>query len=257
MCGIFISCSSSHHRDPSDEILTRLASRGPDSLGSVLRMIDSKVGAYQHSWYLKAISSVLSLRSTAISNQPIIDRSGQSESFLSWNGEAWKFDGNQLDTNDAEFIYHRLMIATSFHNAQMQRASGSSNRVSEAVVTAMSKTSGPYAFVFYDGHSRVLYYGRDILGRRSLLIRWPSPTSIEISSVGGDRAQGNWEEVNAGGIYVLDLAARATSDQIIEPSSESDKVPSPIFLPYQTQDDSNSLSSSLVRQERNSLFISH
>ena len=251
MCGIFISCSSYCYRDPPDEILARLARRGPDSLRNVSRTISSKVGTYQPSWYLKATSSVLSLRSIDVVHQPVVDQHGQSESFLSWNGEAWRFDGSPLEADDTKFIYHRLVAAASSHCFKLQRTSKSANCINQGIVTALSKIGGPYAFAFYDSNSRILYYGRDALGRRSLLIRWPSHSAIEISSIGGDRGNGDWREVDAGGIYVLDLALKVTSGQAINSSSRSDKSLLPMFIPYQTEHNPNFEPISLVRFERN------
>ncbi|KAL9098296.1 MAG: hypothetical protein Q9163_006022 [Psora crenata] len=70
----------------------------------------------------------------------------------------------------------------------------------------MSMVEGPYAFVFYDSLNQRVFYGRDVLGRRSLMSRRCSEDSIEITSVHAGPGGRDWAEVGAGGLYVLDLA---------------------------------------------------
>ncbi|KAG8219981.1 hypothetical protein J3R82DRAFT_988 [Butyriboletus roseoflavus] len=69
---------------------------------------------------------------------------------------------------------------------------------------------GPYAFVFYQGSSKKLYFARDPLGRRSLLIHKPTlvnPIFLLASvSAGGDDDANEFEELSTDGIFVLDLA---------------------------------------------------
>lgn len=64
---------------------------------------------------------------------------------------------------------------------------------------------GPYAFVFYDAPNKRVYYGRDCLGRRSLLRKDAVDGTIVLSSVCNNASGEAWAEVDADGIHVVDL----------------------------------------------------
>jgi asparagine synthetase B (glutamine-hydrolysing) len=63
---------------------------------------------------------------------------------------------------------------------------------------------GPWAMVYYCSFDRKLWYGRDSLGRRSLVRKSDSQTGgILLSSVGIDMSE--WEEVDVDGLWCIDL----------------------------------------------------
>lgn len=70
---------------------------------------------------------------------------------------------------------------------------------------------GPFAFVYWHEAGRKVFFGRDRLGRRSLMMKRDERTGeVVLSSVaeglnGGDTNANGWKEVEADGIYVLDL----------------------------------------------------
>jgi len=80
----------------------------------------------------------------------------------------------------------------------------------KGVARAIGSISGPFAFVFYDKPNGRVWFGRDCLGRRSLLRHQASVgrdghDGILVASVtDGDRQKG-WEEVEADGVYYIDL----------------------------------------------------
>ena len=232
MCGIFVSLGVSCPTYPSDDILARLKKRGPDSLQQISRVIEPEKGRGQSSRYLTAVSSVLSMRGKGLIAQPVTDRIGLSSSFLSWNGEAWKFDSERLGIQDTDFIYRRLCATIEVSLDRQRSESDSPAPVIQAVLNTLSKISGPYAFVFYDSVNRLIFYGRDALGRRSLLIRWLSSHAIEISSVSGEPVNDGWAEIDAGGIYVLDLASGTTSDDA-HSHSKGETLSPPLLIPWQ------------------------
>lgn len=63
---------------------------------------------------------------------------------------------------------------------------------------------GPWAFVFYQVSTKLLWFGRDYFGRRSLLLRKNSET-FELSSVGKrcENKVGGWSEIPAHGLYCI------------------------------------------------------
>jgi asparagine synthetase B (glutamine-hydrolysing) len=62
---------------------------------------------------------------------------------------------------------------------------------------------GPFAFVFFSKTRDRLYFGRDRLGRRSLLMS-QSESTLKLSSVADEPHEG-WTEVEADGFYTIDV----------------------------------------------------
>ncbi|KAG9314546.1 hypothetical protein JVU11DRAFT_5346 [Chiua virens] len=133
---------------------------------------------------------------------PIVQPHIEGGDVLCWNGE---IDPTE---NDGQKIFKRL------------RAAAKPLAISETI----GNIEGPYAFVFYhvgaiadrqfDTHllqerSKKLYFARDPLGRRSLLIH--KPTLINpiflLSSVSAGNDTYEFEELSTDGIFVLDLDA--------------------------------------------------
>jgi asparagine synthetase B (glutamine-hydrolysing) len=142
------------------------------------------------------VSTVLSLRGTSIVQQPLQD--SRTGSTLCWNGEAWSV-GNELVTgNDSQLILAKLLIASS------NDATEASIR---AVIALLATIRGPYAFVFYDALHKLVYYARDCLGRRSLLRKTTLDDTLVLSSVCDNSSGDSWMEVEADGVYIVDLNA--------------------------------------------------
>ena len=210
MCGIFFSCSLHRPILPDDELIKLLRNRGPDSLNTVQRTIRSdhpgtcpSRDPVREALHVVFVASVLSLRGTNIVTQPLLDEA--SDSVLCWNGEAWKLGDEPIHGNDAEVVFKSLLACTqSFRH-------GSETEPDELTVClrAMRKTldtvSGPYSFVFHDGLSHRVFYGRDPVGRRSLLIKSDSCQELIISSISDGSPSETWGEVEADSLHVLDL----------------------------------------------------
>jgi asparagine synthetase B (glutamine-hydrolysing) len=161
-------------------------------------------------------STVLSLRGDHVTKQPFQD--GNTGSVLCWNGEAWKIDGRFVQGNDGEAVF-----------ALLSEASCSGTGAGEAVLQALRSIEGPFAFVFFDAHSKTLYFGRDRLGRRSLLLCHDDVEgSLAISSV-AETCDAKWKEVEADGIYSMVLHDETLStpslsitrhDWLLDPGSD-------------------------------------
>src|ERR1700710_1779447 len=106
MCGIFCCISRHGHQQASEETRKLLLQRGPDSL----EMHQVVTGDF----YLTFLSSVLSMRSSAVVPQPLLDE--DSGSVLCWNGEAWKFDDEPVIGNDSRRVFELLLAAASSPN---------------------------------------------------------------------------------------------------------------------------------------------
>ncbi|KAK1909851.1 hypothetical protein P3342_008023 [Pyrenophora teres f. teres] len=163
--------------------------RGPDSTGQHQILIESK-GA---SVYATFLSTVLALRGSRVIEQPLKDEA--TGSVLCWNGEAWSIAGNAVQGNDSQLVFSKLQEACVDASASSVRN----------VVELLSSIRGPYAVVFYDAPNKRVYYGRDCLGRRSLLRKAATDGTIVLSSVCDNASGEAWNEVEADGIYVMDL----------------------------------------------------
>ncbi|KAI3558114.1 asparagine synthase [Colletotrichum abscissum] len=185
MCGIHAVVSCDGFQSLPRDVKTCLCNRGPDHLGEVRCQPpgDSSV-------FLTLTSTVLALRGDHVTQQPFRDAS--SGSVLCWNGEAWKIAGEPVQGNDGEAIFALLTAASSRGTEE------------DAVLNVLRRIEGPFAFVYFDATSSRLFYGRDRLGRRSLLLNGEG--GIRLSSI-AESTSSSWAEVEADGIYVVDLAA--------------------------------------------------
>lgn len=230
MCGIFFSCCQEEHQLPSNTLLDDLKRRGPDAADLVSptvtfeRTVSRKTCSKMQKrvYFLTFLSTVLSLRGRSIAKQPL--RDPVSGSILCWNGEAWSIGNQSIQGNDAEYVFNIFLNATKSHTDKADPGFTSRNHCLQVVIDILSSITGPYAFVFYDAQHHRVFYGRDALGRRSLLIRRYSNTSIVLSSIGDPTGSEDWMEVEADGIYVLDLTADIDLSDDIDPVTHIPRV---------------------------------
>ena len=190
MCGIFFALSRHGHIAPDESTHALLRNRGPDHTGLHQPVLSREDGTELHATFL---STVLSLRGSEVVSQPLVDAS--TGSVLCWNGEAWSISGDAVTGNDSKLVFDRLLKAC----ADTSRSS------KPAVVELLSQIRGPYAIVFYDATNNHIYYGRDCLGRRSLLQKSTPDGALVLSSVCDNATGEAWAEVEADGIYFVDL----------------------------------------------------
>jgi len=187
MCGIHASLSKDGVRTSSPELKLLLGKRGPDHTGTVESSIEKDGISYS----LSFTSTVLALRGGHVTTQPFVDpRSG---SVLCWNGEAWKIGSQLVVGNDGQGVFDALLRATSEEKCASKAAA--------AVLKGLNSIYGPFAFVFLNKSHKQIFFGRDRLGRRSLLHNC-TPDYMEFSST-ADPARGNWQEVEADAVYML------------------------------------------------------
>jgi hypothetical protein len=194
MCGIHAIISSSPTWPLQPSIERQLKSRGPDHISSVSARLERSEG----SLFLQFTSTVLALRGDHIVRQPLVDTS--CGSVLCWNGEAWNIQGQRVQGNDGEAVLALLV------GASRGKPDGQQSSAELAVLDALREIEGPFAFVFYDKPTKRLFYGRDRLGRRSLLLR-PGPPLILCSVA--ETPSPDWAEVEADGFYSIDLSQDA------------------------------------------------
>ncbi|KAH0491269.1 hypothetical protein TgHK011_002706 [Trichoderma gracile] len=196
MCGIHgaVTANGRPHR-LSPGLERRLRNRGPDHLGTV----EAQLSPDEGSLCVTLTSTVLSLRGDHLAKQPLVD--AESGSVLCWNGEAWKLSGRLVEGNDGEAVLSLLTAAAS-------RDPGSE----DSVLDALRSIDGPFAFIFLDRRAKRLYYGRDRLGRRSLLLK--RGDEFLLSSIAEAPADG-WAEVEADGCYTIQLDATDSPTELV------------------------------------------
>ena len=167
MCGIYFSLSCTVPYAPDHETTSALRSRGPDGFETVTTHVTTKHPYRKRN--LIFCSSVLALRGNHTQEQPLVDAT--TGSILCWNGEAWKKDGRRLSGNDSTVVFNSLVAAAVTEPPP------------SCIVEVLTSITGPFAFVFYDGVSSILYYGRDRLGRRSLILQQENPDHLTVCSV--------------------------------------------------------------------------
>lgn len=203
MCGIFCAVSHGQPIWPSSELQHLLQHRGPDSCGTCQATVSATPDAHaQGDVHITFFSTVLSLRGDTTVHQPL--QRGESRATLCWNGEAWSVNNLPTSGNDTRAVLNLLYDTTERPN--LGRGNGM-EKISHAkrIATQMSQITGPYAFVFHDAANNLLFFGRDFLGRRSLLFTITGDNAILISSMAGSPSTGTWHEVEADGLYCLDL----------------------------------------------------
>ena len=210
MCGIYFSITRKYVTGPSNDITRLLKQRGPDSIRLIQRDVFYSSSSPQHpsrrlSACLMFVATVLSLRGDAVVVQPLVDKA--SGSILCWNGEAWKIGEKPVIGNDAQAVFSLMLEAVHSVPEGNLSKQAAYEATSLAFKSALRSISGPFSFLFYDARFERVFYGRDVLGRRSLLITRNTGPDLTISSVCDVSAPNKWCEVEANGIYSVDLPA--------------------------------------------------
>lgn len=214
MCGIFFSLNISDFVPPEIDTYNLLRNRGPDcvrhhKLRLPYQSIDGSDGDSDEeepsSLFLTFISTVLDLRGDHIQPQPIVDT--ESESILCWNGEAWKIFGELVRGNDAHRVFETVVEALNPSPSEENPGAPylSREQTLQQLANVMGGISGPYSFLLYDGFNSRIIYGRDPLGRRSLLRGWDESGTFKICSVCDGTSSNNYEEVETDGLHVIEL----------------------------------------------------
>ncbi|KAG0059114.1 hypothetical protein BGZ89_000695 [Linnemannia elongata] len=246
MCGILFSIQD-RNVEPTDKFaptwstLQELNSRrGPSAQDSHSVALsqpnnDSLGPTWSSNIDMTFYGAVLHLRGDHVTRQPHVSSTGN---VLLWNGEI--FDGIAVDhhENDGRVLMDQLeAISTRCYDGPQDHK--------QDFLNLMATIEGPYAFVYFHAHSQSVYFGRDCLGRRSLL--WHKSDQGE-STVGlpfiltstGYSAFRNellrLDEVPADGIYSLSLASNSpkvvTKHPWVPAQSSSANEPGTMTLPF-------------------------
>ncbi|KAG2192088.1 hypothetical protein INT46_009265 [Mucor plumbeus] len=191
MCGILFSLATREYSVNQNEweVLKELNTRrGPDSQN--LKQVQS-CNCSKEDLSLQFFSTVLHLRGANVVPQPLCGP--YTGNILCWNGEIFGGINVEFGQNDTQVLMDTLEKASS----------------EIEILSALQSIEGPFAFVYYKTSSKKIYFGRDCLGRRSLLWLRSDKGAFMLSSVGKAKTNQDdpdvWEEVPANGIYSIDL----------------------------------------------------
>ena len=202
MCGICLQISlTGTITRPEKESPEWLHHRGPDHVGCV--EVESDV--FQ--------ASVLCMRCKLVP-QPV---SLENElGYLAWNGEVYQRVNEKglLDDTWGEQIADTELIAEGVQTI-LQR-NQSSNTLEELARFFSDLVNAEYAFCIWT--ETTVYYGRDPLGRRSLLVNDTEHT-WELASVTTRSHNDKWQEVVPGFVYAYCRSGRSTLSVPFVPSA--------------------------------------
>lgn len=193
MCGIYLTLSTEDHILPSARTRELLDRRGPDSSRDLKRECIIKRQGTDHKVFITCYSTVLALRGDETVAQPVTTPC--NDNFLCWNGEAWRLDGKPVAGNDSEIVFDLL-------SRNLKSEHVAETNLSES----LAAIQGPYAFAYYDHEQQNVSFGRDPLGRRSLMSRFDEHGNFHLSSI-ADAGEPGWQEQEADGFYSIDLPA--------------------------------------------------
>lgn len=196
MCGIFLSFRRANNTikpEVYEEIQSAINRRGDEGcIGKHCCSIQSR----GEKLFLEFYASVLNLRSNEKSTQPLVDENGN---VLLFNGEIFEFvdsgDRIQIEgcTSDTQFLFEKLTKVSS----------------SDEVLSVFSRLRGPFSFIYYSQTFQRIWFGKDFVGRRSLiLMRSPDAEELVISSTAPSSISSsmyNITEVTADGIKWIDI----------------------------------------------------
>lgn len=194
MCGIHLTLSTEDHIPPNARTCDLLRRRGPDSYRELKRTCIVNSNGIERKIYITCYSTVLALRGDHTVVQPVI--SSCQDDFLCWNGEAWELFAEVVPGNDSEAVFALLSNTTLPESLK--------HDTKPTVAQSLAAVKGPFAFAYYDQQNQNLSFGRDPLGRRSLLSRFDEHGNFFLTSI-ADAAEPGWQEVEADGIYSFDL----------------------------------------------------
>lgn len=202
---------------------------------------------WRDEWSLTLHASVLHMRGLEAQKQPLVfsvlsDGVDNNDCALCWNGECYTYQNGDEDdgtivelsvedntsstddskdeaANTSDTLLVKNLISESITTSRQSNFNDATSE-HEAVANAIGRIHGEFSFLLFvrstsqlegDEHSRqqgCVYYGRDCLGRRSLLGNRPLDGVVVLSSVAMDMdncSDIGWEELPPGIVYRMNV----------------------------------------------------
>lgn len=164
---------------------------------------------------LDLLASVLHMRGLAPRPQPLI---GVDGNVLLWNGEVFGGEGVEVDEaeGDTAWVLAKLQALET-------EALATGVPFADLFVATMSTVHGPWALVYWQAATQQLWFGRDRVGRRSLVARtgvdgWSlsagsliGETLVLCSQQVGDDS--GWQEVPTSGLFHVSMDDSVSDDR--------------------------------------------
>ncbi|XP_014239570.1 asparagine synthetase domain-containing protein 1 [Cimex lectularius] len=175
MCGMFfclISSDSNHCIDQYSCIETLIKNRGPDAYNKCIVHLTER-------WKVLIFSSTLWTQGLKPTPQPVKSENG---SLFLWNGDIF-FGPDYTDgLSDTEYLF---------------------GQIENNGIECLLKICGPYSFIYFDSKEKIIWFGRDVIGRHSLLWNLSPHDQLILTSVSVKSLQ--LAEVPSIGLYKIDL----------------------------------------------------
>lgn len=180
------------------DLLPTLQKRGPDytELFSIeASTTHSGTGDSATPFTIEAAYSVLSIRGSApnaskISNQ--VSGAKASSTVLLFNGEIYEGLENQDESVSDTDRLHVLLNQTLAQKKD--------------ILQTLDALRGPWALIFWHEPTKRLYFGRDFLGRRSLMINVEAGSHVTITSAPPAHLRQHFVELPPNGLACLDFS---------------------------------------------------
>ncbi|OQR88312.1 asparagine synthetase domain-containing protein [Achlya hypogyna] len=149
-------------RSMREALVAAINRRGPDHCASVRPSCGDT--------FVELSAAVLHLRGGTMAQQPAMDASGN---VLLWNGEVFGGATPPIPLTSSDTSY----VANLLYEATLDDTTGLA--VVEHAMAALAALQGPFAICWLHAATNTLVFGRDHLGRRSLLLHAPeSPDDV-------------------------------------------------------------------------------
>ncbi|KAF5449508.1 hypothetical protein F2P56_029947 [Juglans regia] len=120
---------------------------------------------------LHFVGATLQLRGINPIVQPLVDISGN---ILVYNGEIFGGIYINSDSNDTEILLQALGKCCPSNSHLCTITDSCDEKRQSSIPGVLSAIKGPWAVIYWQESSKTLWFGRDAIGRRSLLVHWPT-----------------------------------------------------------------------------------
>lgn len=195
-----------------DKLLPALSRRGPD-------LQDREEFKVSNGTSISMLGCVLSLRGQTPTRQPAKD----CDDLLLFNGEIYDINQEDVESDTTKLL------------RQFKKFSGDGYEM----LRYLDGLRGPWSIIYWHAASQRLYFGKDVLGRRSLLVDTIEKNQLSIASVVPDVQCNGFVELPPAGLFFVDplsypcsigLAARSKT-LLRNASGEHADASSVSFLP--------------------------
>lgn len=190
MCGILLAAGQSAATTSSPASWSSLATactrRGPHAHATINKYLG---GGSE----LRLLTSVLSLRGTNLTAQPFASTDGRY--LFAWNGQVYSIERDGQDSSSSSRAAAAQRLARGDNDGRILfewlceelHTSGDVETALDTVFSSAALRDAEWAMTFVEVESGSVYFGRDALGRRSLLVSQTSDKFV-LSSVASREA---------------------------------------------------------------------